>query len=852
MIFKMKKLPLSVCLIIKDGAEFLSSALHSIADIASEIVIVNLNTPPSPIFTLNRSDKTTDQLREKNPHPNPLLPLEPINNSFNQSDKTTDLSRVKSGFKCEFFQWNDDFSAVKNYAIEQATQPWILFLAPNCFLTDKSRINLEHYLMETNKAYYIKYEENIFPFAESNRKIKEEISENIKGKHGFPLYPEFEIKKAENTSKNYCYLKADLFRNSPEIRYEGRVYEKLKNIDNINIQVADIKVMKCFYNKEQKNNEQLLKKHLLEITLSKNETGNTEKLYYRARLSTIEIELFRNLKFKKEEIKSRGQLIFSDRLLIQQIEKEENLKAKQLKEEIDQLIKDIELMEGFEFFYIEAAELLKDLDEPERAINILSIGLNKFPISSKIIYLLAINLYSTGKISEAKKWFSHLADLLENNGELLSEEKVEAKILDSDHIYFLLAKISEETSNFQELEFYLNNIKNQVPYQLDFPQLRKPDLLYINNPRQEETEAFNEIEKIKSGWGNDIEIIIAKNIVKKAEEPIYLLSNNWKELLLKYPTKEFIDGQSMEWTGVGIAIKNLPKKVFFKQFNFVSLSPVPAGNLLETIYYDNVELLKYTFADLGIKYICSTNELKKGYTNILFSTYSTPEISNYVLDYSYIPFQMEQISLINTDEHIKSARYRSHLRLLRGALETWDYSLENINHLNSLGINNVKHLSPGYHKKMEVINQKDKDIDILFYGELNLKRVIILNKLAEKGYRVLALKFVFGKERNSYIERAKIIINISRFPNSLLEEQRLSFLLNNRCFVISECPASNKVYPYEEGIVFCEYDQLVETCELYLKPENEALRNQVAQTGYQIFSQNKMTDKIKEVLFERI
>jgi hypothetical protein len=297
-------------------------------------------------------------------------------------------------------------------------------------------------------------------------------------------------------------------------------------------------------------------------------------------------------------------------------------------------------------------------------------------------------------------------------------------------------------------------------------------------------------------------------------------------------------------------IDELPEKPrIYERYNIVRHS------FMKHMYDDNIETLKYCFADLGIEYTTTENELSREHNNILFLPFSTPSFSNYALGFTYIPYQMEQVAF-RDDEYfrddingLKYSGYLQYLRLLKNAAATWEYSETNIKYLNNLGICNTSYLPFGYHPKMEVLDpDREKTIDVLFYGVLSPRRIQIMDSLAEKGYKTKYIWNLFGRERNFYIERAKIILNMGRFSDAVLEEQRLSFLLNNQRFIISEKPSAKLFLPYQEGIVYSEYAKLAETCEFYLKAENEELRSIIARRGYEVFKENNMTDNLRKVL----
>jgi len=72
---------------------------------------------------------------------------------------------------------------------------------------------------------------------------------------------------------------------------------------------------------------------------------------------------------------------------------------------------------------------------------------------------------------------------------------------------------------------------------------------------------------------------------------------------------------------------------------------------------------------------------------------------------------------------------------------------------------------------------------------------------------------------------------------------RISYLLNNGCFVVSENSAHN---PLEGMIVASPYDELVETC--LAKLADEAGRVRFAEEGARLFRERPMADFLRAIL----
>ena len=210
-----------------------------------------------------------------------------------------------------------------------------------------------------------------------------------------------------------------------------------------------------------------------------------------------------------------------------------------------------------------------------------------------------------------------------------------------------------------------------------------------------------------------------------------------------------------------------------------------------------------------------------------------------VRGFRYIVYQLEQLS-----HEVGWFKFNKEIdKILRGADCIWDYSKENISFLQEIGIPKVKYLFIGYHKNLETIeHNQEKDIDILFYGCLNDRRANILKRLRQR-FKTVVLSAVYGKERDSYIARSKIVLNMHYYPMQIIQQVRLSYLLNNRCFVISEYSDHN---PYGDGIVTAKYDELIDVCEYYLaRPDKRYI---IAERGYHLFRGNDMAENLSKIL----
>jgi hypothetical protein len=127
------------------------------------------------------------------------------------------------------------------------------------------------------------------------------------------------------------------------------------------------------------------------------------------------------------------------------------------------------------------------------------------------------------------------------------------------------------------------------------------------------------------------------------------------------------------------------------------------------------------------------------------------------------------------------------------------------------------------------------DIDVVFCGSLTERRVAILQSLREHGVNVESVCGVYGTERDALLARAKIALNLHAFESKVFEIVRVSYLLANQLFVVSEPGLGEPVErALASGVAFADYDDLVERCVHYLAAEQE--RREIALQGFRLFS----------------
>jgi hypothetical protein len=271
-----------------------------------------------------------------------------------------------------------------------------------------------------------------------------------------------------------------------------------------------------------------------------------------------------------------------------------------------------------------------------------------------------------------------------------------------------------------------------------------------------------------------------------------------------------------------------------------------AINAHHKMYDELAATLADGLGELGHPCSAGLNELRPGWVNIVLgSTIFTArggELGRGLQGVTYVLYQLEQLD----DRRGLLKEYPDYRAILAGAAGIWDYAPSSSAWLRERGFANVATLPPGYHPSLETIRRAPQpDIDIVFVGSPHPRRQRILDGLRQVGLWVVHLDGVYGELRNRTLARAKLVLNIHAWDDlDALETVRLSLLLANRCFIVSEKADHD---PYDKGVMFARYDELVETC-LYWLRQSPARRAAIAERGYQALRTQSMTAVLRALI----
>jgi GT2 family glycosyltransferase/glycosyltransferase involved in cell wall biosynthesis/Tfp pilus assembly protein PilF len=174
---------LSVCMIVKNEEQYLENCLESIKELANEIIIVDTGS----------------------------------------TDETIRIAK-KFGAKIYHFDWNDNFSDARNFALEKVTQPWTLILDADEIISSSDIDKVRTLVKNQNVAY---------SFITRNYVD----SKNVEG----IISCTGEYSNEEKDCIGWCRSeKVRLFQSVLGIKFEGHIHELVENsLNQLNIEVKN-------------------------------------------------------------------------------------------------------------------------------------------------------------------------------------------------------------------------------------------------------------------------------------------------------------------------------------------------------------------------------------------------------------------------------------------------------------------------------------------------------------------------------------------------------------------------------------------------------------------------------------
>jgi hypothetical protein len=204
--------------------------------------------------------------------------------------------------------------------------------------------------------------------------------------------------------------------------------------------------------------------------------------------------------------------------------------------------------------------------------------------------------------------------------------------------------------------------------------------------------------------------------------------------------------------------------------------------------------------------------------------------------------------IVNTEPLDPPSAHNEALLPFLTRYRVWEYEPRNVERLARLGNHRVRVIRAGWLPELErVVHRADKDIDVLFYGELSPHRRAVLERLETAGRRVVWLRSVYGAERDTWIARAKLVLNLHYRPGAPFEIGRVAYLLSNRCAVVCEADRIEDIEPdLRDAVVAAPSGRIPARCADLLG--DDQARAALAARGYRAFRARDFCATIQSAL----
>ncbi|WP_250475421.1 hypothetical protein [Caballeronia sp. GAFFF1] len=266
----------------------------------------------------------------------------------------------------------------------------------------------------------------------------------------------------------------------------------------------------------------------------------------------------------------------------------------------------------------------------------------------------------------------------------------------------------------------------------------------------------------------------------------------------------------------------------------------PPGYAHSAAFHEVAETLHYALLSMGQDSVMTTEGRLDGRRHIVLGSNLLPHLP-LPLAPDAILYNLEQV-------HAGSPWITPSLLTLLRRHVVWDYSVANARAFATLGVH-VGHVVPiGYVPELTRIRFAEaRDIDVLFCGSLCERRARVIDRMRAAGINAVAAFGLYGRPRDRLIARAKLMLNVHSRADSVLEIVRLSYLLANRCAVLSErCADALDEASLAQAIAFADYDSLSERAAQLLSSAAE--RERFARKGFSQMCSRRAADYLREAL----
>jgi hypothetical protein len=241
-------------------------------------------------------------------------------------------------------------------------------------------------------------------------------------------------------------------------------------------------------------------------------------------------------------------------------------------------------------------------------------------------------------------------------------------------------------------------------------------------------------------------------------------------------------------------------------------------------YNEVIESVVWGLRELGHSVEFALDTFSDSATNIVFGAQMLEMDEVAKLPPSTIVYNLEQIR--------GATSLKPSMVYAAANFKIWDYSEGNAGMWKKFNAD-CQIVPVGYAEPLTRIPKApDQDIDVLIYGAPGPNRLDAFHHLCHSGLKTVFVCGLYGKERDEFVARSKLIVNINLYAAKIFEIVRVSYLMANRKAVVADIdPETSIEEDIRAGICVPSPSMLVQECHNIVN--NESHRKAVEDAGFE-------------------
>jgi glycosyltransferase involved in cell wall biosynthesis len=258
----------------------------------------------------------------------------------------------------------------------------------------------------------------------------------------------------------------------------------------------------------------------------------------------------------------------------------------------------------------------------------------------------------------------------------------------------------------------------------------------------------------------------------------------------------------------------------------------------------------------GVKFdiIRFADEIDKNNEELHIGIFNFVKLNN--LPKKYIMYNIETQNYIDN-----TIEYKNKLQGANAVINIYNFNLEELKYHTKL-YNKMIYIPLTYHISLEnmynvnILDEKNQDIDVLFYGSLNKRRIDIIDILKQSGINIYVAQNYFpdncfGKDKDNLIERSKIILLLNYYYDDY-DMVRATYLLSKKKCIICDDYGYSYILKnmYNNTFPVVKTEELSNNLKILLY--NKERRLEIGRNGYEFIKNNLNVENYINPLIELI